>query len=114
SSELSRMDPFHPSSMAQKYHWKNKPFLQGNPGTASLTQAMNVGGMTNLKGNKAVFIISPQWFSKSGVAANAFQYFLSPLQLTGFILKSNTGDKAMNKYVASRILELGVSKGQIE
>ncbi|WP_334331811.1 MULTISPECIES: D-alanyl-lipoteichoic acid biosynthesis protein DltD [unclassified Companilactobacillus] len=114
SSELSRMDPFHPSSMAQKYHWKNKPFLQGNPGTASLTQAMNVGGMTNLKGNKAVFIISPQWFSKSGVAANAFQYFLSPLQLTGFILKSNTGDKAMNKYVASRILDLGVSKGPIE
>ncbi|WP_334340988.1 D-alanyl-lipoteichoic acid biosynthesis protein DltD [Companilactobacillus sp. HBUAS56275] len=114
SSELSRMDPFHPSSMAQKYHWKNKPFLQGNPGTASLTQAINVGGMSNLAGNKAVFIISPQWFSKSGVQADAFKYFLSPLQLTGFILKSNTGDKAMNKYVAGRILDLGVSKGPIE
>jgi len=114
SSELSRMDPFHPSSMAQKYHWKNKPFLQGNPGTASLTQAMNVGGMSNLKGDKAVFIISPQWFSKSGVQADAFKYFLSPLQLTGFILNSDHGDKAMNKYVASRILDLGVSKGPIE
>ncbi|MQS75352.1 D-alanyl-lipoteichoic acid biosynthesis protein DltD [Lactobacillus halodurans] len=114
SSELSRMDPFHPSSMAQKYHWKNKPFLQGNPGTASLTQAMNVGGMTNLKGNKAVFIISPQWFTKSGVPSDAFKYFLSPLQLTGFILNSNHGDKKMNKYVASRIIDLGVSKGPIE
>ncbi|MQS98412.1 D-alanyl-lipoteichoic acid biosynthesis protein DltD [Companilactobacillus halodurans] len=114
SSELSRMDPFHPSSMAQKYHWKNKPFLQGNPGTASLTQAMNVGGMTNLKGNKAVFIISPQWFTKSGVPSDAFKYLLSPLQLTGFILNSNHGDKKMNKYVASRIIDLGVSKGPIE
>ncbi|WP_057887518.1 D-alanyl-lipoteichoic acid biosynthesis protein DltD [Companilactobacillus mindensis] len=114
SSELSRMDPFHPSSMAQKYHWKNKPFLQGNPGTASLTQAMNVGGMTNLKGNKAVFIISPQWFTKSGVPSDAFKYFLSPLQLTGFILNSDQGDRAMNKYVAGRILDLGVSKGPIE
>jgi len=114
SSELSRMDPFHPSSMAQKYHWKNKPFLQGNPGTASLTQAMNVGGMTSLKGNKAVFIISPQWFTKSGVQSDAFKYFLSPLQLTGFILNSGHGDKAMNKYIANRILDLGVDKGPIE
>ncbi|MFH5810119.1 D-alanyl-lipoteichoic acid biosynthesis protein DltD [Companilactobacillus sp. FL22-1] len=114
SSELSRMDPFHPSSMAQKYHWKNKPFLLGNPGTASLTQAMNVGGMENLKGNKAVFIISPQWFTKTGVPADAFKYFLSPLQLTGFILNSDHGDKAMNKYVANRILDLGVDKGPIE
>ena len=114
SSELSRMDPFHPSSMAQKYHWKNKPFLLGNPGTASLTQALNVSGMSGLKGNKAVMIISPQWFTKSGVPSDAFKYFLSPLQLTGFILNSDHGDKAMNKYVAGRILDLGVSKGPIE
>ena len=114
SSELSRMDPFHPSSVARKYHWKNQPFLLGNPGTASLTHALSVGGMTNLKGNKAVYIISPQWFSKSGVQADAFKYFLSPLQLTGFILNSNHGDKAMNKYIANRALDMGVSKGPIE
>lgn len=114
SSELSRMDPFHPSSMAQKYNWKNKPFLLGNPGTASLTQAMNVGGMANLKGNKAVMIISPQWFTKTGVPSAAFKYFLSPLQLTGFILNSDHGDKAMNKYVANRILDLNVDKGAVE
>lgn len=114
SSELSRMDPFHPSSVARKYHWKNQPFLLGNPGTASLTHALSVGGMTNLKGNKVVYIISPQWFSKSGVQADAFKYFLSPLQLTGFILNSNHGDKAMNKYIANRALDMGVSKGPIE
>lgn len=114
SSELSRMDPFHPSSMAQKYHWKNKPFLLGNPGTASLTQAFNVSGMTNLHDKKAVFIISPQWFTKSGVQSDAFKYFLSPLQLTGFILNSDHGDKKLNRYIAGRILDLGYSKGPIE
>lgn len=114
SSELSRMDPFHPSSIARKYHWKNQPFLLGDPGTASLTHAFSVGGMTSLKGNKAVYVISPQWFSKSGVPATAFQYFLSPLQLSGFILKSNHGDKAMNKYIAQRAIDLGVSEGTTE
>lgn len=114
SSELSRMDPFHPSSMAQKYHWKNKPFLLGNPGTASLTQAFNVNGMTNLKDKKAVFIISPQWFTKKGVPSDAFKYFLSPMQLSGFILNSNHGNKEMNEYVARRAIELGVKEGPIE
>ncbi|APX71287.1 D-alanyl-lipoteichoic acid biosynthesis protein DltD [Companilactobacillus allii] len=114
SSELSRMDPFHPSSMAQKYHWKNKPFLLGNPGTASLTQTLNVSGMSNLKNQKAVVIISPQWFTKKGVPSDAFKYFLSPLQLTGFIVNSDHGSKKMNEYIASRVLELDDSLGSIE
>ncbi|WP_125567424.1 D-alanyl-lipoteichoic acid biosynthesis protein DltD [Companilactobacillus insicii] len=114
SSELSRMDPFHPSSMAQKYHWKNKPFLLGNPGTASLTQTLNVSGMSNLKNQKAVVIISPQWFTKKGVPSDAFKYFLSPLQITGFISNSNHGNKKMNKYIANRILDLDSDLGTIE
>lgn len=114
SSELSRMDPFHPSSMAQKYHWKNQPFLLGNPGTASLTQAMNVSGMYKLKNQKAVFIISPQWFTKAGARSDAFKYYFSPLQLTGFILNSNHGNKDFNQYIAKRIIQLGISKGPIE
>lgn len=114
SSELSRMDPFHPSSMAQKYHWKNQPFLLGNPGTASLTQAMNISGMSNLKNQKAVFIISPQWFTKKGARSDAFKFYFSPLQLTGFILNSDHGDKKMNQYIANRIIQLGISKGPIE
>lgn len=114
SSELSRMDPFHPSSMAQKYHWKNQPFLLGNPGTASLTQAMNISGMSNLKNQKAVFIISPQWFTKQGARSDAFKYYFSPLQMSGFILNSNHGDKDMNQYIAKRIIQLGINKGPIE
>lgn len=114
SSELSRMDPFHPSSMAQKYHWKNQPFLLGNPGTASLTQALNISGMPNMKNKKAVFIISPQWFTKKGARSDAFKYYFSPLQMSGFILNSDHGSKDMNQYIAKRIIQLGISKGAIE
>ncbi|MCI1340734.1 D-alanyl-lipoteichoic acid biosynthesis protein DltD, partial [Furfurilactobacillus sp.] len=38
SSELSRMDPLHPSVLAQKYHRNYRPFLLGAAGTQSLTQ----------------------------------------------------------------------------
>ena len=37
SSELSRMDAFHPSVLAQKYHRDYRPFLMGMAGTQSLT-----------------------------------------------------------------------------
>lgn len=114
SSELSRMDPFHPSSMAQKYHWKNQPFLLGNPGTASLTQAMNVSGMSNLRNQKAVFIISPQWFTKKGARSDAFKFYFSPMQLTSFILKANPHHRYLDEYIAQRIIQLGISKGPIK
>lgn len=114
SSELSRMDPFHPSSMAQKYHWENQPFLLGNPGTASLTQAMNVSGMSNLRNQKAVFIISPQWFTKKGARSDAFKFYFSPMQLTSFILKANPHHRYLDEYIAQRIIKLGISKGPIE
>ncbi|WP_099973889.1 D-alanyl-lipoteichoic acid biosynthesis protein DltD [Lactobacillus terrae] len=114
SSELSRMDPFHPSVVAQKYHWNNQPFLQGNPGTASLSQALNVNSMQMTKNNKAVFVISPQWFSQSGVSAAGFDYYFSPLQVDKFILESNTGDKKLNEYIANRILELNPTVNSVK
>lgn len=114
SSELSRMDPFHPSSIAQKYHWKNQPFLLGNPGTASLTQAMNVSGMSNLRNQKAVFIISPQWFTKKGARSDAFKFYFSPMQLTSFILKANPHHRYLDEYIAQRIIQLGLAKDQLK
>ena len=38
SSELSRMDAFHPASMALRYHRDYQPFLLGAAGSQSLTQ----------------------------------------------------------------------------
>ena len=38
SSELSRMDPMHPSVLAQKYDRNYRPFLLGAAGSQSLSQ----------------------------------------------------------------------------
>lgn len=67
SSELARMDLFHPSVMAARYH-DYKPFLFGSRGTQSLPQLFNMAMMNKqLKNRKAVYIISPQWFVKQGL-----------------------------------------------
>ncbi len=68
SSELSRISPFHPSVLAEKYHRDYRPFLLGAPGTQSLSQYMMMRSAgDDLKNKKIVFIISPQWFVKDGV-----------------------------------------------
>ena len=68
SSELRRMDKYHPSVMAARYH-NYTPFLFGSRGTQSLPQFFNINSMENqLTDQKAVYIISPQWFTKHGRA----------------------------------------------
>ncbi len=44
SSELSRMDPLHPSVLAEKYHRSYRPFLLGGPGSQSLAQYLGMQG----------------------------------------------------------------------
>ncbi|MES5156217.1 D-alanyl-lipoteichoic acid biosynthesis protein DltD [Lactobacillus crispatus] len=60
SSELSRIDPLHPSIIAKKYHRNYRPFLLGSRGTESLLQYMDMQGTAKqLRNKKAVVIISP-------------------------------------------------------
>ncbi|MGO3790212.1 MAG: D-alanyl-lipoteichoic acid biosynthesis protein DltD, partial [Enterococcus gilvus] len=47
SSELSRISPFHPSVLAEKYDRGYTPFLMGAPGTQSLTQFMMMQSLGN-------------------------------------------------------------------
>lgn len=71
SSELRRMDRYHPSVMAARYH-NYTPFLFGSKGTQSLPQFFNINSMENqMTDQKAVYIISPQWFTKQGVQKQA-------------------------------------------
>lgn len=105
SSELSRMDPLHPSVMAEKYDWKNKPFLIGAPGTQSLTHFLSLQATgQHLTGKKAVVIISPQWFVPRGVKSEMFDFFYSPLQTSYFLVHAK--DSAATRYAAKRILDL--------
>ncbi|MFD1671729.1 D-alanyl-lipoteichoic acid biosynthesis protein DltD [Agrilactobacillus yilanensis] len=105
SSELSRMDPFHPSILAKKYHRDYQPLLLGAPGTQSLTHFFSVNGMSaSLRNKKAVVIISPQWFVRKGVQPNMFSFYYSPLQTTTFL--EHAKNNAMDRYAAKRLLQM--------
>ena len=81
SSELSRINPFHPSVLAEKYGRDYTPFLLGAPGTQSLSHFFLLNSMKEeLAGRKIVFIISPQWFVKNGLSEQMFSVYYSPLQ----------------------------------
>ncbi|WP_262315253.1 D-alanyl-lipoteichoic acid biosynthesis protein DltD [Lacticaseibacillus parakribbianus] len=103
SSELSRLDPFHPSALAARYHRNYRPFLIGAPGTQSLTQFINAQTMLpKLRHKKAVFIVSMQWFTRRGVMRQAFDYFYSPLETVTWVLKAK--DTVADRYAARRLL----------
>ena len=105
SSELSRMDPMHPSVLAYKYHRDYKPFLLGGPGSQSLTHFMGMQGTSNqLTNKKAVMIISPQWFTKKGQDPAAFSMYTSQLQVVEWILNSKNNETT--RYAAKRLLSM--------
>lgn len=105
SSEWERMDQFHPSVLANKYHRNYWPFLLGRRGTQSLTQYFAMQTiLPELKNKQAVFVISPQWFVKKGVDPAEFNYYFSNLQGTEW-LDSNTNSRA-DRYAADRLLKL--------
>ena len=110
SSELSRISPFHPSVLAEKYRRNYRPFLLGAPGTQSLSQYMMMRSAgDNLKYKKVVFIISPQWFVKEGVKDDYFNRYFSELQTFDwlFSLKKVT---PTDQYFASRLLHFSKVK----
>lgn len=112
SSELSRMDAFHPSVLAAKYDRNYRPFLLGAPGTQSLTHYLDdQSWIHQYRGKKIVFIVSLQWFTPKGVNPGAFQYFYSPLQAIQFLQHAKPNDAA-DRYAAQRLLKLSPAKAQ--
>lgn len=113
SSELSRLDAFHPSVLAQKYQRPYHTLLLGGPGTQSLVQyADNQSLFKRLRGRKVVFIISPQWFTPQGQRPDAFAYYYSPLQTTRWVLGKRGG--IADRYAARRLLQMGNTKGNVQ
>lgn len=105
SSELSRMDPFHPSVLATRYHRPYKTLLLGAPGTQSLTQYLNNAHLlAGMQGHRLVFIISPQWFTATGQRRDAFSYYYSPLAMTSWILNAHQNEAT--RYAARRFLAM--------
>ncbi|MBS9337012.1 D-alanyl-lipoteichoic acid biosynthesis protein DltD [Fructobacillus parabroussonetiae] len=111
SSELSRIDSLHPSVLAEKYHRNYQPFMLGKAGSDSLVHFLNMQEMQGtLKTKKAVYVVSPQWFTKTGSDAG-FDLFYSPLQVVDWLLNLDQNKpRATDQFVASQVLQRSVVK----
>ncbi|WP_026677778.1 D-alanyl-lipoteichoic acid biosynthesis protein DltD [Fictibacillus gelatini] len=104
SSELFRLDEYHPSNYFKVKHEGFIPFLVGRGGTQSLVQFLNLAATSNeLKNRKVVFILSPQWFVKEGLNHRHFAPNFSKLQAYDLAF-NDTIDPILKKRAAKRLL----------
>ena len=104
SSEWIRFDSMHPGVLAEKYNRSYRPYFMGQAGAASLSQYFGMQQITpELKNKQAVFVISPQWFTKEDHDPTIFQTYFNNDQLTAF-LENQSGDAA-SQYAANRLLK---------
>jgi D-alanine transfer protein len=102
SSELARLDRFHPSNYFQVTKAGFTPFLVGRGGTESLIHFMNFSEhIDSLKGKKIVFVLSPQWFQPRGTDESHFVPNYSSLQ--GY-------DFAFNNKVKPEVKKLAIKR----
>ena len=104
SSEWLRFDVVHPAVLAEKYDRNYRPYFLGERGAASLNQYFGMQQiLPELKDNTAVYVVSPQWFTKKGYDSSAFQQFFNSDQLNSFI--ANHQQDAASQYAAKRLLQ---------
>ena len=104
SSEWMRFDSMHPAVLAEKYDRSYRPYFMGQAGAATLSQYFGIQQITSeLENKQAVFVISPQWFTKEDHDPTIFQTYFNNDQLTAFI-ENQSGDSA-SQYAANRLLK---------
>ena len=105
SSELSRLDAFHPSNYFKENKDGFTPFLIGKGGSISIIHFLNFAEHADqLKGKKIVFILSPQWFQPRGADEPHFVPNYSTLQ--GYDLAFNHKiDPKLKKLAIKRLLK---------
>ena len=104
SSEWLRFDSMHPAVLAEKYDRSYRPYFMGQAGAATLSQYFGIQQITSeLENKQAVFVISPQWFTKEDHDPTIFQTYFNNDQLTAF-LENQSGDAA-SQYAANRLLK---------
>ncbi|ASB86861.1 D-alanyl-lipoteichoic acid biosynthesis protein DltD [Bacillus sonorensis] len=105
SSELSRLDQFHPSNYFKVNNKGFTPYLVGKGGSQSLIHAVNFAAHADqLKGKKLVFIISPQWFQKKGSDEAHFAPNFSALQAYDLLFNQHI-DQNLKKKMIKRMLK---------
>ena len=104
SSEWMRFDSMHPAVLAEKYDRSYRPYFMGQAGAATLSQYFGIQQITSeLENKQAVFVISPQWFTKEDHDPTIFQTYFNNDQLTAFLV-NQSGDAA-SQYAANRLLK---------
>lgn len=84
--------------------------LIGKAGSKSLVHAIDFGALgSKLKGQKVVFILSPQWFVKGGTTENTLEARTSEFQVDEFLLNPEI-PMSEKQYVANRILNISKKK----
>jgi D-alanine transfer protein len=110
SSELSRLDRFHPSNYFQVKKEPFTPFLVGRGGTESLIHLLNFSEhVDQLKGKKIVFVLSPQWFQPKGTDESHFVPNYSSLQGYDFAF-NNRINPSVKKRAIKRLLRFSSVK----
>ncbi|MFF3103528.1 D-alanyl-lipoteichoic acid biosynthesis protein DltD [Viridibacillus arvi] len=105
SSELNRFDPFHPYNYFKTNDEGFTTYLYGRGGTQSIHHFLNFAAQEeNLKNKKLVFIISPQWFTETGVDEFHFSPNYSMLQSYDLAL-NNKMDPKLKKKAMERLLQ---------
>ena len=105
SSEWLRFDSLHPAILAEAYQRPYRPYFLGQRGAASLTQYYGMQQiLPQLEGGQAVYVVSPQWFTKRGADPSAFQQYFNSDQLTSFL--SQQRQRQLDQYAAKRLLDL--------
>ncbi|WP_047475958.1 D-alanyl-lipoteichoic acid biosynthesis protein DltD [Bacillus siamensis] len=108
SSELSRLDEFHPSNYFQVNNQGFTPYLVGKGGSQSLIHAINFAAHADqLKGKKMVFIVSPQWFQKKGSDEKHFAPNFSSIQALNLAFNDQI-DPVIKKHMMKRMLHYKV------
>jgi len=81
SSELNtEYIPSHPSNIFVKYNEGFQVNLIGRGNSQSIIHAINFAAIPELQNKKVVVILSPQWFTKSGLTSENFLINFSELQ----------------------------------
>lgn len=110
SSELKKVDPFHPVNVFSEMNVNVKPFLIGEAGSTDLIHAINVASQVgNMEHKKMAIIISPQWFTNTGIDDNNFTAKYSPLQIS-YLISNPTLSTKLKKQFATRLLDFSATK----
>lgn len=104
SSELSRLDVYHPYNYFKVNPEGFTPFLIGRGGTQSFVHFLSFAALgDDLKNRELVFILSPQWFTKEGLDEVHFAPNYSSLQAYDLVFNDKLSVE-LKKKAAKRLL----------